>query len=112
MGNTYRYQRVRTRMFNLNPYCPECGVLMILPKTLPRSPTGKVKFFPPNICTYEHIHSRINPDRKLHIPNKNRILCLKCNNKKGREDELTLLTKEEIKQRSLNGKTKNKINLE
>jgi len=68
-------------MYLKNPYCPECGVFMILPEDVPGSTQKQLQ--PDNMCTYEHIFDRNDPDRKAN--KRNRILCKKCNNSSGGE---------------------------
>lgn len=93
-------RRRRKRMFDKNPNCPQCGVLMILPETLPRDEKGRVKVWPLNTCTYEHGRSRLDPLRKKEEPFRNKIRCLKCNNMNGENDVKKFLTLDEIRDRS------------
>jgi hypothetical protein len=86
----------------INPYCPRCGVKMILPEDLPNY-GPKLKVIPDNMCTLEHVHSRLNPLRGVPFPNT--ILCAKCNHEEGRKDELTAGINE-LHRRSLRGKIK------
>lgn len=87
-------------MFNKNPYCPQCNVLMVLPETVPKDAKGRIKVWPDNTCTYEHARSRIDPLRKKHEPYRNSILCLKCNNEKGAMDVQRFLSIDDQRERS------------
>jgi hypothetical protein len=88
MADHHRKKRFVKREFYKNPFCPQCGVLMVLPETIPQHAPGKIKIWPLNTATYEHVHSRLNPNRGIREVTKNKILCLKCNNENGRLDEL------------------------
>ena len=57
-----RNRRRRIKLYEKNPYCPECGTLMFLPEDVPQS--GERQFQPDNMCTFEHIYGRANNDRK------------------------------------------------
>ena len=92
-----RQQKRRKRLFNENPYCHICNVKMILPN----GKNSNLK----NLCTLEHICSRLNPARtekwvsKERYIGKTTILCKKCNNDKGNR-EYNNLPIEELWRRS------------
>ena len=77
----------RTKLYEENPFCPECGVFMGLPEDVPQS--GIKQFQPDNMCTFEHIFGRANGDRKYN-KTVNRILCRKCNNEFNKSEEQVL----------------------
>lgn len=86
-----RRQRIRgfvRRKYTLNPFCPECGVKMVLVDELPGYKIGKsrIKHFPPNTCTYDHTYSRLDLNRGVGNYT-NSIMCYKCNHAKGVHDQ-------------------------
>lgn len=84
-GNaTKERQKVRARLYKENPNCPKCGVKMILPESLPWK-ARKSGVIPLNCCTFEHVYSKWSPYRFTII--KEAILCYKCNNAKGKQDQ-------------------------
>lgn len=85
MAPTSKLQRIRKRMFKDNPNCPFCNVLMVLPESLSDSSRGQN-----NMCTIEHIYSRLNPLRNRNNRNEIMILCMKCNANKARAEEKVL----------------------
>ena len=91
MGSTSRFRKMLAKLYNKNPYCPKCGVFMILPEDIPDKKPGVKKNVPDNMCTYEHSQPRCSPYRLGTIPNKNGILCKKCNEIKGYNDEIKYL---------------------
>lgn len=102
MADHNRKKRFVKRMYELNPYCTQCGVKMILPEDLPRvsGSSNRIKYFPPNTCTYEHKFIKLHPDRKKNDHSKNSILCKKCNEENGNKQCIELLGVEGIKLRS------------
>jgi hypothetical protein len=84
-------------MYDKNPYCPICGVLMILPEDLAVNQYGKIKYFPDNTCTYEHLFTRADARRKSN--RRNMILCRRCNNKLN-DIEMSQMPIEELWERS------------
>jgi len=102
-----RLKRKRTRMFNKNPYCPFCEVKMILPEeigyiTNPCTGRKNLKSNPSNLCTIEHLISRIHPEGltdERHKYGKIIICCMKCNNDRNKEMEKSLPI-EELHRRS------------
>lgn len=102
MGST-RERKMRDALYLKNLYCPICGVKMVLPKDIARNPTGNLITQPPNLCTYEHSRSRLNPERGKPTYGKrvNGILCAKCNVQKGHQDEREFLTFTELSQRGM-----------
>ncbi len=91
-----RYKRRRTRLFNENPHCPFCGVLMVLPESLPDY-GPRIKVFPDNLCTIEHLFSKLNPEKPKQ--GKTMICCKKCNEDRARAEE-SKLSIEEKQQRA------------
>src|SRR3972149_5057373 len=77
-------QKRRRKLYHNNPYCPRCGILMILPEDL-TDYGPKMKNLPENMCTIEHTFSRLDALRQQPFPNS--ILCNKCNNEVGKLDE-------------------------
>jgi hypothetical protein len=57
--------------------CFYCGCLMV------KGPHAPFKELPPNAATLEHLHSRLNPVRK--VANPKVVACASCNFKKGKE---------------------------
>lgn len=102
MADHHRKKRFVKRMYEANPYCPQCGVKMILPEDLPKDKSNppRIKYFPPNTCTYEHKFIRLHPDRKNQEANKNFILCKQCNELNGSKQCLEILGEEGIKERA------------
>ena len=98
MGNRHTF---RKRLYDKNPYCPRCGVEMILPEDLPRHPRKVYEptVHPDNMCMYEHKYSRLNKKRGTRDESQNSILCRKCNNELGKIEE-NKLTIEELRKRS------------
>lgn len=78
-------------MYRKNPYCPICGVFMVLPMDVPKS--GDRQLAPDNMCTYEHIFNKNEPSRKFN-KSCNRILCRKCNNGLGGENAARIAEEE------------------
>ena len=98
MGSGYKRQFRRER-YDKNPFCPQCGVKMILPEDLPKRKknSNMPAYYPDNMCTYEHIHSKLNENRgKVSCCNK--VLCNKCNHEFG-EIEYCNLGIEAIRER-------------
>ena len=77
-------------MYLKNPYCPSCGVKMILPEDLPKDNSGNLVYEPDNMCTYEHVCSRLEGSKRKYNRKSNIILCKKCNAKLGAEKEAKL----------------------
>lgn len=69
---------------------------MVLPEDLPNY-GPKMKYLPDNMCTFEHIHSRLNPLRGVPFPNT--ILCNKCNQEENNIDMLSVGI-DELRERS------------
>ena len=72
---------------------------MILPETLKEYAPGKIRYFPPNTCTLEHPVTRLEPEKRKKSRAWLTILCKKCNEEKGREEEIRL-GEEAIKERA------------
>jgi hypothetical protein len=100
-------------MYAENPDCPFCGVRMILPEDigfdLRRDGRGEMRQFIKaeldNMCTIEHIYSKLNPLRnspEIKDMPKYMICCKKCNNARGRAEEAALGI-EVLRQRSTRG---------
>lgn len=85
-GNQRKKAFVRRR-YTLNPFCPECGVKMVLVDELPNYKIGKIKPFPSNTCTYDHTYSRLDLNRGAGNYT-NTIMCYKCNHTKGTQDQI------------------------
>lgn len=65
---------------------------------------GKGNTCPDNMVTIDHIHGKLDPNRKFDPRGKGKnpssvLSCLKCNNDRGRADELGLGI-EELRRRS------------
>ena len=96
----------RTKLYEQNPFCPDCNVKMILPEEIgfnvTKSGVRKLKYTPDNLCTIEHKYSKVNPQRKEPVNNEMRwlICCKKCNGERGLNDIKTHLTIEEERARS------------
>lgn len=101
MGGYRKPKQFVDNWFKYNPKgeCPRCNVIMIRAKDLPGYKSGKIKTFPDNTATMQHTHSRLNPNRGK-VPNINTVLCLKCNNELGREEEASLPLAEKRKRAS------------
>lgn len=93
-----RKRRFKRKMFEANPYCPICNVLMVLP-------AEHMHKQPMNLCTLDHVFSRLEPERQELGPlqqtgiRKWQIMCFKCNLEKEKK-ESAKLSKEELWQRS------------
>ena len=83
------YKNVRKRLFNKNPYCPRCGVRMILPENLELE-NGKIKYFPTNTCSYEHRYTKIDKEKRRNNKGMGSILCKQCNELAGAERQSQL----------------------
>lgn len=100
-----RIKERRTKLYNENPFCPECDTKMILPEEIgfvvKNNGLKNLKYTPDNLCTLEHKYSKINPDRKKPCKELRwSILCFKCNREKGLKDVKSILTIEEERVRS------------
>lgn len=76
----------RDRLFRQHPYCHWCGVKLVMPKCGPR-----MKFpLPDNAATIDHRHGKLDPNRREDFAPENWtvLACHKCNNERGRLDEL------------------------
>lgn len=83
------YYNKRRAMFTKNKLCVFCGVEMILPEDVPfhKTKKGWGKRQPPNMCTIEHLYSRLNPLRgqpELTEGARVIICCRKCNVERAR----------------------------
>lgn len=88
MGNGKKYKEQRNRMAERQGWlCFFCQQPMIqVPENI-----AQLKVPPPNMVTFEHIHSRYNPERGKHGGEKvNVASCVKCNNERNREEEKQL----------------------
>lgn len=103
----------RKKLYAENPYCPFCGVKMILPEDVgfvdivhgDGTLTQNLKYAPDNLCTIEHLYSRFNPQRQTRNQNNERrriICCKKCNQDRGRQEELNVGI-DELRRRSREG---------
>lgn len=89
----------RDKLYYQNPYCPRCGVEMILPKDIPKNKKGYLKYEPDNLCTLEHKYTRFE-EKRGSKKNSNGILCKKCNREVAAEKEINMLSIEERRRRS------------
>lgn len=97
-------KRLRIALFNQNPHCENCGVLLILPENVPgnyiANGVNKLRTTPDNMATIQHIHPRDHPDRgKTNGQRKNKLWCFKCNMEDNREQE-RLLGIEKLRERA------------
>ena len=105
MNSTQRLNQRRKRLFKKNPYCVHCGVKMILPEEIgyinQSNNRRKLKSYPDNLCTIDHIFSKVHPLKISGELKKGKtiICCSKCNNRKGNED-VQKLGIEEIRKRA------------
>ncbi len=95
MGVKPYQQRRRAKLFYENPFCPDCGVKMILPDDIPKVTSkhekgqlGNLKYFPDNLCTIEHLFTKFEPNKRKANREMVTILCKKCNEIHGRKSEL------------------------
>ncbi len=100
-----RLKKLRTKLYNVNPFCSECDVKMILPeevgyKIYRNGGIKNIKEHPDNLCTLTHTLSIFDPQRQENRVNKRILLCLKCSGKKGMELTNNHLTIEEQRKRS------------
>ena len=81
---------VRDRLWKKNPHCRYCGVVTILPQHVIKGRDGlhRLRHFPDNMATIDHLRSRLDPERGNHIPSERRYIlsCNKCNNKRGKKE--------------------------
>lgn len=93
--DSQRLQRRRTRLWNEDPICPDCGVKTILPEEIqkqyglnladwrPRRGQKKVpRHVRERMATIEHLRSRLNPGRRSpqrEGEDRTILLCSKCN---------------------------------
>lgn len=83
MGINQRKRNRRTALYKQNPYCPFCGIKMILPEEIGFRIVNNKKILndtPANMCTIEHTQHKGSDLKGL--PNSNIICCKKCNNEK------------------------------
>ena len=95
-----RKKRFVKKHFQKNPFCPQCGVLMILPEMVEGYP--KVNHYPKNLAVYEHTNTRVNPLRGE--PTLNRIVCWKCNQENNKKNEERFLSLDDLHKRAKNDK--------
>lgn len=91
-------QRRRNRLFKEHPFCYWCGVGVILVSG------PKIKFYPNNTATIDHIYGKLDPRRNFDSRGRRKnpssvLSCLRCNQNRGREDELRVGI-EEIRRRA------------
>jgi hypothetical protein len=91
-----KIRKIRNKWYAQNPYCPNCGVLMVLPDDVPGFP--KMRNIPDNMCTYDHKYPRTTELRHVEA-HRNSLLCNKCNNEKARLDDLKYLGLDGIRAR-------------
>lgn len=86
MGVSKRLQRRREKLFARNPYCHWCGVKLV------RVTGPKIKYFPPNAATIDHLRSRLDPSRDGNGWGEIRtvLACRECNYKRGADEEKSL----------------------
>jgi len=81
---------IRDRLWKVDPHCRQCGVLTILPQDIVkgRDRFGKLRHYPDNMATIDHLRSRYDLKRRIHDRNERRyiLLCIKCNNKREKEE--------------------------
>ncbi len=114
-SNSQRIKERRNKLFGKNPFCPDCKIKMILPEdvgfiTLPDG-NRKLKIIPKNLCTIEHKYTVNDPRRYLKNHNKEErwsILCVKCNNDRGRKCEFN---KKKLIEQNLERLSKNKVGI-
>lgn len=95
-------KRLRKRLFLKNPYCPVCGVLMVLSESIPRDVKGQLLYHPDNLCTIDHTYSNYNPERTEENKHLCTIMCHKCNNEKERKESAHIPI-DELRRRSGRG---------
>lgn len=110
----------RKKLYNENPFCPDCKKKMILPEdvgfiTLANG-CRKLKTSPKNLCTIEHIYTVNHPKRRQ--PNTNNeerwmILCKKCNKIRGDKCKYNKKKlKESLIKQKIRQEVQNKVQIE
>lgn len=83
-------KKIRDRLWKACPFCVYCGMITILPQNIVkgRDKFGKLRYYPDNMTTIDHLRSRYDPKRQIHDRNERRYIlsCLKCNNERGKEE--------------------------
>lgn len=105
MGETSRIRRRKEYLYGINPYCPLCGVLMILP------PKG-VQCRKKRLATLDHMNNKYHPEERYRKQTpeeikkawearlgRTRLICKGCNEHIANE-ETKQLPKEELWKRS------------
>lgn len=105
MGDSGRLRRRKEYLYKKNPFCPRCGIKMILP------PRGK-RCSSPKMATIEHKNNKYHPEKRYkkqtleerqnaskHRTGRTGLLCKKCNEDIANE-ETKSLPKEELWRRS------------
>lgn len=94
----------RFKLYNENPFCPDCNKKMILPDDIgyiiDEIGNRKLKYIPDNLCTIEHKYTVNDPRRyKANHTNEERwsILCKKCNLMRGHKCEFNKMKLEKVK---------------
>jgi len=81
---------IRDRLWKVNPCCRYCGILTILPQDIikGRDSFGKLRHYPNNMATIDHLRSRYDPKRQIHNRNEKRYIlsCVQCNNKREKKE--------------------------
>lgn len=110
-----KLRKQRTRLWEEDPHCRNCGVLTILPHDVPGYQPESKFVSPDNMATIQHVYSRLNPERRQingtrgNQPEPRHLLwCFKCNQEdcKKEMDELGI---EELRKRAMNGHHKKNI---
>lgn len=87
MGST---RKQRQRMFDEDPHCRDCGILMWM--TPPKTPKNMTKEQIDTIATIGHKYSRYDIRRQTEPDEnkKHRLICHKCNQQETKEEEARL----------------------
>lgn len=101
----------RIQLWNRDPHCENCGILTILPETLPGkiNPTSGVKQMrdvPDNMATIQHRYDRFSGMKQLLDTKYSRALylwCNKCNFEDGARRQAEFLLKAKINQMNKQG---------
>lgn len=91
-------REVRERLWKKDPHCRYCGVITVLPSSplLKRGKDGKLRHYPDNMATIDHLRSRLDPERQNHYPSERRYIlaCWKCNNERSKKENSKLRIEE------------------
>lgn len=80
-----QFKNRRGRLWKLNPNCPGCGVLTILPEDMPPIVKGLDRVLLDSMATLDHVLPRADPRRtKQTSSSRTRLLCHGCNQKLAR----------------------------